>query len=355
MSSGYGEAIAAGIYAASNVFSWTQALLVPGVQAAATIKILNKQKDDYDEITKKQRDIFNAAITQYMNEINDLLDSNEFESAYPDVPQAAEYVPVDAGAELEATIQQNMENTGAARDYVAFVNRIHEQNDLRHVLSMDPRFLVNLDIQSKSVQDMMRGNLSVGDVVEVMTDAAEQASLTGRIGGVQKTTARDLGVAKMRVQAAGRREFRESVAWMNSAVSPLSRQGDVRSMSASPQERIQLALTQSQLIQNSLQNVYNTAAQKDPYRMAKLQTKIQRIITRLQAKSSEALLSPGYVPNYGAAVAPVLSSEKTETAIKEVQKDVTQAVRSWFFGPPSSSQDGYQGGNRKSPETTASK
>lgn len=335
------DSIAAALYVASNVYSWSEARKMPDRQADANKKVLKLQKEQYDAIEKKQRRILNLAIDTYLSEINALLDGDDFENAFPDTPEAAEYVPVDACCVQGATIECNISHTDRADAYVRYVNRLHEQNDLLHVLSMDPRFLVTLDIQSESIQALTCGNLSVGDVVEVMTDNAEQASLTGRIGSTKRTTARDLGISKMRAQAAGRKEFRESVAWMNSAVSPLQRQGDIRSMMQTPQERIALALHQSQLIQQSLQNKNNALAQKSPYLMAKLQTRIQQYITRLQAKSSEALLTSTHVPNFAATVVPKM--DNYSQLVGGIGQAIQAAQTSHFFGGPPQDQGGYRG------------
>jgi predicted RNase H-like nuclease (RuvC/YqgF family) len=338
-----GEAASAALYVSSNVYSWKEARKMPERQAEANEKVLTLQKKHYDAISKEQRDILNAAINTYLSNVNSLLSSGEFERAYASVPAAAEYVPVDACCVQGSTIDCNISHTDRANEYVSYVNRLHEQNDLVHVLSMDPRFMATLDIQSQSIQDMTRGILTTGDVVEVMSDNAEQASLTGRIGATKRTTARDLGISKMRAQSAGRKEFRESVAWMNSAVSPLQRQLSIRESMLSPQERIQLALQQSQLIQQSLQNKNNALAQKSPYLLAKLQMRIQQYITRLQAKSSEALLVNTHVPNYAAIVPPPTMNNISEL-VGGIGQAIQQANTSHFFGPPTQSQEGYLGG-----------
>lgn len=340
-----GAAASAALYVASNIYSWSEARKMPDRQADANKKVLELQKTHYDALEKKKRDIINAAINQYLVSVDTLLADGSFENAFPDVPEAAEYVPVDACCIQGSTIECNISNTERAAAYVRYVNRLHEQNDLAHVLSMDPRFLVTLDIQSQSIQDLTRGILPVGDIIEVVGDAAEQAALTGRIGNTRKIVARDLGVSKLRAQTAGRKEFRESTVWLNSAVSPLNRQGDIRDSMQTPAQRIELALHQSQLIQQSLQNVNNTAAQKEPYLMAKLQTKIQEYITRLQSKSGEALLVNNHVPNFASIIAPKV--DNTSGLVGSIGQGVNYAMSSHFFGQPNQSQDGYAGNNTK--------
>lgn len=338
-----GAAASAALYVASNIYSWSEARKMPDRQADANKKVLELQKKHYDAISAEQRNIINAAINQYLSSVDSLLNGTSFEDAFPDVPEAAEYVPVDACCEQATTIECNIAHTDRADAYVRYVNRLHEQNDLAHVLSMDPRFLVTLDIQSQSIQDLTRGILPVGDIIEVVGDAAEQASLTGRIGNTRKIVARDLGVSKLRAQTAGRKEFRESTAWLNSAVSPLARQGDIRDSMQTPQQRIALALHQSQLIQQSLQNKNNTLAQKEPYLMAKLQTRIQQYITRLQSKSSEALLVNNFTPNF-ASIVPAPTMNNISGLVGSIGQAVSNANVSHFFGGPPQDQSGYTGG-----------
>lgn len=337
-----GEAAAAAIYALSNIYSWSEAKSMPKRQAEANKEVLRLQKEQYDALQKEMRDILTAAINTYMANINDLLDGDDFENAFDDVPEAAEYVPVDACCIQGSTIECNISHVERADDLARDMNRRHEQNDLIHALAGDPRFLVTLDIQSQSINDLTRGNLPVGDVVEVLTNTAEQASLTGRIGNTRRVTARDLGISKLRAQSAGRREFRESTQWFNTSVSPLSRQMSTQMMMLSPTERVQLALHQSQLIQQSLQNKNNALAKKAPYLMAELQTKIQQITTRLQSKSSEALLQNMHLPNPALTV-PAPTMNNYSQLVGGIGQALQYANSSHFFGAPPKSQDGYRG------------
>jgi hypothetical protein len=347
---GAGEAVGAALYVASNIYSWSEAKKMPGRQAEANKEVLKLQKTHYDSISKEQRDILKSAVRTYLDNLDVILNRDSFKEAFNDVPDAAEYVPVDACCMQGATVECNISHTERSDEYVRYVNRLHEQNDLEHALSMDPRFLVTLDIQSKSIQDLARGILPVGDVLEIVSDAAEQASMYGRIGNTRKITARDLGISKLRAQAAGRREFRETTAWANSSVSPQARQGDIRDSMQTPAQRISIALQQAQLIQQSLQNKNNQLAQSEPWRMARLQLQIQNQITRLQAKSSEALLANTHVPNYAATVVPQMSN--ISGLVGSIGQAVSYANSSHFFGGPSTSQDGYTGSGTKSDVAT---
>ncbi len=318
---------AAAIFAASNIFSWTQSLLVPGIQAIANIKLMDKQKDQYESIVAAQRQLLGIAVQNYIAGIDSLLPL--YEQAFPEVPEAAEYVPIDACCIQRATIECNIDTTGRSNEFVQAVNRFHEQNDIIRAIVLDPRFLVSADLASLSVQDLLRGRLPIGDVVEILTDNAEQAALYGRIGNTRKSTARDLGISKVRAQAAGRDEFHKNLASMAQSVSPLSRQVSIESMLQTPQQRIALALQQAQLIQNSLQNLNNRNAQKSPYLMAQLQTKLDRTVLKLQFEAQKGLLQNTFVPNYAAALQPAIRS-----ITQAIGESIPPVNSTHFFGQP---------------------
>lgn len=339
-----GQAIAAGLYVASNVFSWSEAREMPKRQADANKKVLELQKAHFDAIAKEKRDILRAGVGDWEANINAILDSADFQEAYAEVPRAAEYVPVDPCCEQGATIECNIGNVARADEFYRYVNRMHEQNDIIHVLSYDDCWTVNLDIHNQSIQNHMRGIMDAGSVVDTLTDNAEQAALTGRIGTTKKTTLRDLGISKERTKLAGRAEWREGVQWYNTVVSPLSRQGDIREQMLRPGDRIQLALQQAQLIQQSLQNKNNALAQKEPYLAAKLTARINNLTTKLQMKLNEAMLVNDFVPNYASIVAPNVSN--TGQLFNILSQGVEHANRSWFYGSPAQAQDGYTGQSR---------
>jgi hypothetical protein len=298
------HAAAALVYTAGDAFNWAQALTVPFLQATANILVIEKQKDLYDLITLEQRALLDVAVTNYVQCVDNVLPL--YEGAYPDIPEAAEYVPVDPCQEQRCTIECNISLIGLSDAYVQCINRLHEQNDLTRAVSMDPRYLVNIDIYSMTVQDLLRGHLPVGDVMEVMTDTAEQSCLQGRIGGCRQMTMRNLGLSKLRANREGRKAMQEQLAMINRDVSPVSRQHDITEMMQSPAQRISLALQQAQLIQNSLQNLYNRNAQKPPHLLAELQTKMDRCINKLQLEAQKASLVNQFVPNYSAILQPMI-------------------------------------------------
>lgn len=301
-----GLAAAAITYAASNIVSWAKAYGLARLQEEIALRYLKKQKDDYTDIRQDQRAIITKAIHNYSDDITTIL--GDLEQAYPDVPVAAEYVPIDSCCIQRATVECNLEAITRTDDYSRKVNRDHEQNDIVRAIVFDPRFLVNVDMASMQISDLLRGSLPTGDVVEILTDNAELAALQGRTGNTRRTTARDLGISRLRAQQLGRSEHRAHMAYMAGTVSPLSRQLDIRDLMQTPAQRIALALTQAQLIQNSLQNFNNQAAQKPPFRLARIQVRLNRIITKLQFNSAKATMVNQFVPNYAAVMAPILSA-----------------------------------------------
>lgn len=336
-----GEAAAAALYVASNIYSWSEAKEMPKRQADANKKVLELQKAHYDAIANEKRDILRAAIGDWLNDTTSIVGGVEFEEAFPEIPRAAEYIPVDPCCEQKATIECNIDAVERADIFYGYVNRMHERNDLIHALAFDPGFMVNLDIHAKSIQNNMRGLMDAGTAIDVLTDNAEAAALNGRIGNTRKTTARDLGINQRALKADGRAEHRSHITWVNTSVSNSARQGDIREMMTRPGERIQLALQQAQLIQQSLQNKNNALAQKEPYLLAKLNFKIQNLITKLQMKANEAMLVNDFVPNYASIVAP--SVQNNGQLFNILGSAIEQANKSHYYGPPNRSQDGYTG------------
>lgn len=323
----------AAIYAASAIASWAQALLVPGVQAAANILLMNRQKQLYDQTTAVQRQLINTAVNNYTNAIDSLLPL--YEDALPDVPLAAQYVPVDACCVQGATIECNISHIERASVFVNGTSRANEQNAITRAIVFDPRWLTSVDMVSMQISDLLRGTLPVGDVVEVLKDRAEQDALSGRIGSSRKTTLRDLGVSKLRAQATGRDEMRRHHTFISTAISPISKLTSIEEMMQTPAQRIALALTQAQLIQNSLQNLYNRNAQKAPYLLAQLETKIQRVITKLQFEANKATLVNTFVPNYAAILQPMVKS-----VAGAIGDRIEPAAKNLMYGPPGA-QDGF--------------
>jgi hypothetical protein len=302
---------AALIYSTANQFSWTQNLLIPGIQAAASITLLNRQKQLYEEQAQQQRNVIDAALNAYSDRLDSIIAGGEIDGAYPEVPQAAEYVPVDPCAEQLANINCAGRNLAAANNWAQCINRLHEQADLTRAVVLDPRWLVNMDMYSIQIGDLLDGKLHPDTLMETMTDIAEEALATGRVGGVRRVTSSRLAIERLRRVRAGQKELTVEAEFL-SRISPHKRQADIREMLTTPQQRLGLALTQAQLIQNSLQNLYNRNAQKPAASMERLKLRLDQAVQVMRLQASKANLFSTYVPNYAAILTPQINAVTTE-------------------------------------------
>lgn len=297
---GLDHAGAAAVYAVSTAFSWAKTLAIPGIQALANIKLLERQNKMFRDIRSDQRQIVTESLDHYVTRVNALFD--DIKDAYPDVPKAARYVPVDPCKEQYRTITCNASSGERANDWAQCINRLNNQSDIARMVFFDPRWVENVDLYAVQVSDLLRGRLPVDFTVPLLADAVELSAFEAR-NGTARPTARGLGMSRLRMQATGRDEL-VAEADMLERVSPMRRQVDMRDMMQTPQQRVALALTQAQLVQNSLQNLFNRNAEKPPYRMAQLSLRLERAINFLQVEASRASLINASVPNYAAILQP---------------------------------------------------
>lgn len=295
----------AGIQAASTAGSWVSQLAVTALVAAAQVALLELQKDHYDEIAEKQRDLVEDAIDDYRSCVTSL--ESQFLSSYPDVPDAALYVPVDSCAEQVATIACNIQNLDSAYDYAEKLREYHMLVETARLTVMNATWVADMSLYTGSISSLLRGELPTDDVADILSDVNEQACLRGSLGNVCRETSRSLGLSRLRAQEMGRKGMDQWLESMNRNVSPIARLVDMRELMQNPGQRIALALTQAQLIQNSLQNAMNLSAQVPLGKTALLQAKIQKCITIMSGGLSKANLVNTYVPNYAAALTPAIN------------------------------------------------
>ena len=153
----------------------------------------------------------------------------------------------------------------------------------------------------------MHGKLPIDEVINVLTDEAEQAALAGRIGNTSRRTHRSLGLSRLSMQRAGRAAMDASIG-MAQKVSPIQRAQTMQDLLTRPSERIGLALTQAQLIQQSLQNANNATAAGNPSRFGELQIAMQKLTARLGQEAQRGNMINQFVPNYAALLAPQINS-----------------------------------------------
>lgn len=306
-----GAATAATIYTGgritTNALAWAQSLAVAALQIAALKALLDKQKNHYDAIANKQIGFVETALNEYIIDLNNNL-LPTFPDAYPDIPEAIPYTPVNTAAIVFDQMVENLQNQPKTEEYITRVNTLLRYNNMARMAFLMPGFMVHLQLASGQIGDLLNGKMSTGDVIEILTDTAEQAALTGRIGATSKTTHRNLGISRMRAQRAGRKELAEHAAFINRDVSPISQEVTIDSLMIKPEARMALALQETQLMQNALQNIANAAAQKPPYKLAQLQAKISAIIARLTYSANKGNMANQFVPNYAAVFGPSINS-----------------------------------------------
>jgi hypothetical protein len=175
----------------------------------------------------------------------------------------------------------------------------------------------------RQIKDLLDGKLPIDSAINVLTDRAEQDMLNGRVGNSVKTSARDLGIARLAMQERGLGML-QAQADLVQRVSPHERRLTLQDMMVKPEFRLGYALTQHQLIQNSLQNKYNLDAAGNPSAFANIQTKLQLIGTKLQVCAQKASLLNAFVPDYASILAPQIKSI-TGALLGEGAKTSTEA------------------------------
>lgn len=282
-------------------------LLVPALQAAATLTILSKQKDLYDDISDDRINLIDEAVTNWVDGMDALITSGLVTSAFGSVPEAILYDPVDSRETIYASINENLQNIPAAERHIAAVNRMNERNDIVRMTAFSPEFLHLAHKSSSTIRDLLNGKLPIDEVINILTDDAEQASLNGRIGNTNRRTHRSMGITRLRMQALGRREVEQQTIIAQRA-SPVQRQQSIQELLGTPQNRIGLALTQAQLIQNSLQNEANAAAAGDPSKLGELQIKVNKLTSRLGQEAQRGNMINQFVPDYASLLQPQIKS-----------------------------------------------
>lgn len=302
-------------------------LALPALQAAATIGILNHQHGLHEDIANKRIGLIDDSVSNWVTSMDALIGASFFSDAFGTVPEAAVYQPVVAGDVQFATIQENLQNTPGADRAMVAANRLNEQNDIARMVVFDPAWYQNMHRASIQIKDLMEGKLPIDSVVDVLTDNAEQAALNGRIGNTCKMTARDLGISRLQMQALGRLEMGRNIDRVHAA-SPQQRQVAIQDMFQTPQNRIGLALSQAQLIQNSLQNAHNLAAAGDPAALAKVQYEATKIQMKLGQEGQRGNLINQFVPDFASVLTPQVNSivEKLHGGLANAEQTPNQGT-----------------------------
>ena len=149
--------------------------------------------------------------------------------------------------------------------------------------------------------------MPVDSAVDVTKNRAENDLIAGRVGNSCGTTMRDFGIARISAQERGLSRM-DQMANLVQKISPHERRMSIQDMMVRPEYRLGLALSQHQLIQKSLQNVYNLEAQGNPASSAKLAVRLQKIGTSLQFCAQKASLLNAFVPDFASILQPQIKS-----------------------------------------------
>ena len=291
--------IAAGIQAAAHTAasaaSWVSRLALPAAEAAATLGLMQYKKNQFDDIEDRRIRFLDNAVSQFcvcMNEIR-----ADIRNATDDIPEPAMYQPVSVFQEQWNTALENIEAMPAMAQYARDVSKNNRDSDLIRAVILNPSYYELSEITWSSIGDLMKGILPVGLTVETLTNSANTSITTGRLGRAHGQFRRNVGIIDYRIQKEARQEQRLERSSQNQDVSSLQRQGDVREMVVSPQERVGYALQQAQLLQNSLQNANNACARKPPALLQELQIELTKCQQQLQLEASKAGIIGGFVPD----------------------------------------------------------
>ena len=290
------DAAAAGIFSGMHAAELVWGGLQPAIEAAATLSLLEWQHGKYEDIEAERIGYIEAAQKQWCGRMNEI--RAQMENVIDDIPEPAMFDPVSASGEQLESITDNLQALEYSEQYVEQITKFHLEHDLARQVAMNDGYYDQTKVVWDTIGGLLLGELPTSDVVEILSDTAEQAILTGKIGNSQSLTFRNLGISQLRAQALGRQERREELTNQSQNISSPSRSGDVRTMEIGPAQRISWSITQGQLIQNALQNAYNACSKKAPYLWHQMQTDVQNSVQELQLLAGKANLVNSFVPNY---------------------------------------------------------
>lgn len=291
---------------ATNVLSWAKTATIAFAQIALTKWMINQQEHAADRVSDRQIATVEHAINVFLEDLNENI-IPLFQGAYPDVPAAARLVPVSPQMEAFQQMMDNITNAPKTQEYVIAANQYHRANYFARMAFLSPGFQANVRLSATQVTSMIRGEVPISDVMEVLADVNERAAMVGRLGSTRVVTIATLGITRLRMEKAGRDELLKHVEMLEK-VSPVASEVLFDELSIKPAARLAFAVQQAQLLQNDLQNLNNQLAQKAPYKLAILQTELQKAIAVLTLDAGKASMRNDFVPNFPALFAPAIKS-----------------------------------------------
>ena len=302
----------AGIYTGGRVATNFATIVAAGVAAASQIllveRMIDKQEKMWDHVATKQIQSVEVALDEYAKAVASILPT--FKDAYPEVPVAARFVPVDPQTEQFNQMIANILTAPKAAEYMVAANHWHRVNYQARVELLSPGFTVAFALHMRQIESLMAGQLPVDEAVGVTTDIAENAAMLGKTGNTRMLTSAAMGIRRLQIQQLGRDELGRRITWIQ-GISPVESEVTLDSLMVKPERRLLFALEQAQLLQNDLQNANNAAAQKAPHKMAELQTKLQKIVATLSFNANKANMQNQFVPNFPGLFGPTISKLAT--------------------------------------------
>lgn len=178
-------------------------------------------------------------------------------------PNAAEYKPVNFTKEQGKAIRGNINNIGNISTLTNLSDRIITREALNRARTMIPNYDANLKLEGMATNSLLQGQLPYDDVLDIVAKRGEAGNAIGTPGGSAPATMRDLGLSRLDAIKTGSGLMKGMVD-IAEQINPVGRQMLPQSMYINPMERIQMAMQQNQLIQQSDQNRNNIEAAPSP-------------------------------------------------------------------------------------------
>ena len=214
---------------------------------------------------RSQRNAQQAALDA-RQKLYDSLSPEEQRAIFGDVPDLPDYIPVDLTQSLLDTLRGNQKAFPGAAKLAAKVGEANLDIDLDRARKLLPGYDDIVKTQSENIAALTRGELPFSDVMDIISDSAQLSNRMGVAGSGIGTNAtlRNLGLSRLEAQQTGQNLFQSFMQNAAQAISPLSRQGDVRDSFMTPAQRAQLDIQQRVQQFNAQTAQAHAAAMPDP-------------------------------------------------------------------------------------------
>lgn len=178
-------------------------------------------------------------------------------------PVAAEYRPVDFDREQWNTVQGNLSNLGSIADLMRQTNSAIDGDAMRRAVKFVPGYKENMRLQGEASTNLLSGRLPYDDVMDIVANRGELTGAMGVPGTGTSATLRDLGLSRLDAIKSGSGLMKGMVD-IAETVNPVGRRMRPQDMFLNPLDRIRMAMSQNETIQQSDQNRNNIEAAQTP-------------------------------------------------------------------------------------------